>query len=230
MRVWKKQTVRYSLNGKTVPKGTHGARKVKILSKRYYGTLNMANGKRRQQPLCEERKSSEILLRRLQAEEDRGHAVGEDSYAAASKKPISNHIDDYREHLISKGNTQKYVSLAVGRVNRILASVNARKISDLEPSSITSRLLVMRTAKKGAISVETSNHYVRAIKSFSRWLPKESPHRACLSSWIASLSENPLAMSNIWAICEAPSQITSIAIEAPIAINAILIRTFVPQV
>lgn len=170
MAVWRKQTVKYRLNGRTVPKGTPRAKKSKILSRRYYGTLRTAAGKSKQQVLCEDRRSAEILLRRLQSDEDRKQAIGEDGYGVACKTPLSDHIRDYRHHLTAKGDTENYVSLCVGRVTRVLEAIHAKAIMDLEPSKITSHLLTLRSRKKKPISFETSNHYTRALKGFSKWL------------------------------------------------------------
>lgn len=50
---------------------TTGAKRYVIESKRFYGTLKLARGNRKQQPLTEDKASSVTLLRRLQLHEDR---------------------------------------------------------------------------------------------------------------------------------------------------------------
>ncbi|MFV0445737.1 MAG: hypothetical protein ACK5Q5_19320, partial [Planctomycetaceae bacterium] len=47
-----------------------------VYSKRFYGSLKTSDGKRKQIPLTEDRKTSEALLRRLQNEADRKRALG----------------------------------------------------------------------------------------------------------------------------------------------------------
>lgn len=76
MNVWRKQSVKWTKNGKRVAKGTKGATPTKTLSKRFFGTLRLANGKRKQQPLTDDKQSSLTLLRRLQTNEDDKRANG----------------------------------------------------------------------------------------------------------------------------------------------------------
>src|SRR5688500_14730786 len=62
MRVWRKKTVRYVLDGRRVSKGTPGSVKRDELSKRFYGTLRLADGRTKQVPLSEDRDASRKLL------------------------------------------------------------------------------------------------------------------------------------------------------------------------
>ncbi|MBA2117327.1 tyrosine-type recombinase/integrase [Bremerella alba] len=170
MKVWQKQTVRYELNGKTVPKDTPKAKRVTILSKRFYGSLKTLSGKTRQVALCEDKDASITLLRRLQTQEDRDKAVGVDRHAKEQRRPIEDHLSGYEKHLRSKANTERYVVLTMGRIRRLLDAVKAKAINDLESSRIANTLSSWRNRKKKPVSVVTSNHYARAIKGFSRWL------------------------------------------------------------
>jgi hypothetical protein len=52
------------LGSKRAAKSTPGAKPVKELSKRFYGTLNVYDGRKRQIPLTEDAKTSRKLLRR----------------------------------------------------------------------------------------------------------------------------------------------------------------------
>lgn len=76
MNVWRKQSVKWAKNGKRVAKGTPDAKQTKSFSKRFYGTLRTASGKRKQVPLTEDRKSSQTLLNPSQGDEDRNRALG----------------------------------------------------------------------------------------------------------------------------------------------------------
>lgn len=61
MQVWRKKTVRYVIDGEKVASGTHGAAKETIKSKRFYGTLRLADGRTKQVPLSEDRDASQTL-------------------------------------------------------------------------------------------------------------------------------------------------------------------------
>ncbi len=88
MNVYRKNTVRWELNGKRVPPKTIGARRVVIPSKRFYGTLRDIDGKRRQIPLSEDKNASKALIRRLQTEADHKRAVGIDRHAEERQRPL----------------------------------------------------------------------------------------------------------------------------------------------
>lgn len=168
MNVWRKKTVRWTLDGKRVSPNTPNAVRKAIPSKRYYGTLRTWDDRRRQVPLTEDAKTSTQLLRRLQGEEDRQRALGVDRYAVERRRPLSELLDEYKTHLRAKANTERHVTLTLTRINAIVDALDAKRLTDLDASRIASTLADWRTRKP--ISVGTSNHYARAIKGFSRWL------------------------------------------------------------
>lgn len=170
MNVWRKQTVRYSKSGKRCTKATPGAKAKTEYSKRFYGTLRTSDNKQKQVALCEDKDASVTLLRRLQTQEDRDRAVGVDRHAKEQRRPIEDHLSGYEKHLRSKANTERYVVLTMGRIRRIFDAVNVKAINDLEASRIANTLSCWRNRKKKPVSLETSNHYARAVKGFSRWL------------------------------------------------------------
>ena len=111
MKIWRKNSVKWTLNGKRVSPNTEGAKKRTIPSKRFYGTVKTYEGKRRQTPLTEDTETSRQLLRRLQAEEDRRKALGIDRYTINRQRPLTELLTEYERFLRSKNNTERYVSL-----------------------------------------------------------------------------------------------------------------------
>ena len=109
MKVWRKQTVK-----------RRDGKRIVVESKRWYGTLRLAHGKRKQVPLCEDRGNSETLLRRLQCGEDEKRANGADRYSNYREQPIGELVDEYRACLVSKGNTRLHVSMTTARLNAVL--------------------------------------------------------------------------------------------------------------
>ena len=91
MNVWRKQTTRYRLNGKTVTKETPRAKRETVQSKKWYGTLRTADGKRKQVPLTKERETSQTLLNRLQTDKSRFLAYGVDQCQREREKPLGVH-------------------------------------------------------------------------------------------------------------------------------------------
>ncbi len=111
-----------------------------------------------------------------------------DGTAVASTKLLRDHLDDYRQALLDKGGTEKHANQTRTRIRAILDGTGARHLSDLSAAAVSRYLAERRTLDraKGGLSVASSNHWLRAIKSFCTWLVKE--RRA---------SDNPLAHLSI---------------------------------
>ncbi|MCA8991374.1 MAG: tyrosine-type recombinase/integrase [Planctomycetaceae bacterium] len=169
MKVWRKQTVRYIKDGKRVPKGTRGAQRKTEHSKRFYGTLRTASGKRKQTPLTEDEKTSQRLLVKLQGDEDRKAILGVTEEDERAQTPISKALPEYIAYLTMKGNTAEYVKTCNQRLTKLLKAVKAKTISDLDSGKV---LKTLNDWRKG-ISLETINHYIRAVKGFAKWLRRE---------------------------------------------------------
>lgn len=170
MKVWRKQSTKYLLDGKRATKTTTGAVKVQIPSKRFYGTLTLASGKRKQQPLTEDKTTSQALLRRLQGVEDNKRASGITEDVERRQKPISEFVDAYGSYLESKGNGEQHIAMTLGRIRNLLKATKTNTIDDLDTTSILKTLSEWRSRKRKPISIATSNHYLVAVKSLSRWL------------------------------------------------------------
>jgi integrase len=170
VEVYRKSTVRWTLDGKRASPNTPLSVKETIPSKRWYGTVTDFDGKRRQMPLFEDRESSKTLLRRLQAEADHKRAVGVNRQTEESRRPLAGPLNEYESCLCSKGNTERHVTLTMRRIRGLVEAVKAKTLNDLDASHISSILASWRGRKRRPISIVTSNHYATAIKGFSRWL------------------------------------------------------------
>jgi integrase len=170
VNVWRKQTTRYRLNGKNVPKTTAGAARHVIESKRFYATVKTIQGKTKQIPLAEDRKASLALLRRLQTEADRQRAVGVDRYTIHRERPLLELLDAYAAHLRAKENTPDHVKTTTQRCRSLIEATKAKTVGDLDATKIASVLESWRKRTKRPLSLASSNHYLVALKSFSRWL------------------------------------------------------------
>jgi len=173
VRVWRKQTVRYLVNGKRASKGTPGAVPRRERSKRYYGTLRTCHGRNKQIPLTLDKTSSQTLLRRLQREEDDKRAMGVTRQDEERQRPLSEHLEEFRAYLETKDVTAQHVRECVTRTRCIIAATKAKYVDDLDAGRVLKTLSDWRKRKRRPISVATSNHYLVSIKSFSRWLWRE---------------------------------------------------------
>ncbi len=93
-----------------------------------------------------------------------------DGYATAERQPLSEHITDWRAHLAAKGVTEKQIKNVTRHVETLVTKVKAERPSDLSASAIQAAIGEFHKAGK---SLQTCQHYLRAIKQFSRWLRRD---------------------------------------------------------
>lgn len=162
MSVFRKQTTRRKKSG--------SGKRETIHSKRFYGTLTDANGKRKQVALCEDRQASLTLLKRLQTEADRERALGIPRHSQERQRPLDALVDEYATFLRSKGDSVKHVAQTKTHIKRLLCAAKMRSLCDLDASRLTNTLADWRNRKAKPLSIRTTNYYARAVKGFSRWL------------------------------------------------------------
>lgn len=168
--VWRKCKVLWVINGKQVLPKTDGAKKVSVPSKRWYGTLTDAFGKRKQVPLCEDRQASETMLRRLQTDAERKRAVGVTREDEERGRPLAALLTEYETHLRAKANTETYVVKTLKRIRALTDATHAKTLADIDTSRISATLAAWRKRPKHPLGIASTNHYARAVKSFTRWL------------------------------------------------------------
>jgi len=173
MSVWRKQTVVWMLGEKRSKKGIDGAEPRTLYSKNFYGTLKTYDGKKKQVPLTEDEDTSSDLLKTLQRTEDERRVNGFTKIQEHRERSISEHLEAYKTHLEAKNNTETHVKVQISRVQKLIDATSVKNIDDLDGGKILNTLATWRSRKKKSISVGSSNHYLVAIKGFTRWLWQE---------------------------------------------------------
>jgi len=119
---------------------------------------------------------------------------------AAAAKPLDDHLADFRQALIDKGNTPAQIDLTIARVKRIVEGCKFHAWSDIS-ANVVSRYLNDLESIEG-IGKRTRNYYLKAIKHFCRWMVKqrkasESPleHLDCVSVKTDDTRHNRRALS-----------------------------------
>jgi len=152
---------------------------------RWYITYSVRPGLRRTVKGCRDKAATEALAKKLETEAwERESGLIDaraDQYARAEATPLAvtdaggkvtgGHLADLRATLGAKGTTAKQAALVVTRTVKILALAKATRISDLQPSAVQGALAHLRDVE--GRSLQTCNHYLRAIKQFSRWLKRD---------------------------------------------------------
>lgn len=98
---------------------------------------------------------------------------------------LESHLTDFESHLVAKKVSDEQVQLVLTRCRTLLGKMGITKLNGITADGASLALSALRKGTKDekGISVQTSNHYLRAIKQFSRW--------ARLSK--RGLSDDPLA-------------------------------------
>ena len=222
-------------------------RRVKKKSRKWYGQYVDADGVTQRVPLCTDKGAAQAMLSEIVRQVDRKQAGIVDACIENTKRPLSEHLDDYCRFLSAKGDTDEHVDLTISRIKTAMIGCGFRWIGDLSASRFSEWLAdarqrkpqcdvrqpVQGTAstyreiarsfgiststvrywrnqgapihprrsnnlhaiwlwrqtrkmKQGGLSHATSNHYLRAMKSFARWLCRER-----------RLGENPFACLSV---------------------------------
>ncbi len=144
--------------------------RVKTKSKKWWGRYKDENGRERRVPLATDKTAAQAMLNELVKKVERRGAGLVDRFDDQRKRPISEHLNEFERHLKAKKVSPEQVKLVVLRARRIIEGCKAKRITDLSASHVQTFLAELR---KKEIGIQTSNHYLRAIKQFSRWLVKD---------------------------------------------------------
>jgi len=93
-----------------------------------------------------------------------------DQYAAAERKALAEHMNDWLDSLKAKGVSAKQLRQLRSRVGAVLAAAGAGRLSDLSASAVQTAIGELHRAGR---SLQTCQHYLRAVKQFSRWLKRD---------------------------------------------------------
>ncbi len=151
----------------------------------YYITYSIRPCERRTVRGCRDKAATEALAKKLETEAwERQKGLVDaraDQYARAEAKPVlvrdqdakpaSGHLADFCASLLAKGGTEKNVSLVRTRAARVIELCGIERLSELVPSAVQAAIAALRDEE--GLSLQTCNHYLRAIKQFSRWLRRD---------------------------------------------------------
>ncbi len=93
-----------------------------------------------------------------------------DHRSTAESLPLSNHLEDYRKHLLGKGDTKQHVSQTHARIKAAFDGCRFVFISDLDAGKLHDWLADQRS---NGMAVQTSNYYQTAAKGFTRWMVRD---------------------------------------------------------
>jgi integrase/recombinase XerD len=146
----------------------------------FYITYHVRPGQRKTVKGCKDRAATDALARKLEADvmlrREGIIDIKADRHVAAESKPLAEHVADLEAALNAKGVTALQAGTVKARVTHILGLCKAERISQISPSGVQNALGTIRTvgaskkSRNKGLSLQTCNHYLRAVKQFTRWL------------------------------------------------------------
>lgn len=166
--------------------------RVSVETPKWYVEFMDENGKQKHKAGYTDRRATETLAEEIQQRIDRIRAGTYSADMDHAKKPLAEHIDDFERFMRSKGGTDRHVKESVSQIRRVMTAAKCHRISQITLDNVSraiSGMTVIPPKKKPLppsddakelppvvppppppLSLERRNHYVRAVRSFTRWL------------------------------------------------------------
>ncbi len=132
-------------DGKRVTKATPGAVPVKRRAKVYRAKYRDAAGVERRVKLCADKTASRQMLAKLETDAalaQRG--LADPARQQHQSKPLAEHLEDYRRHLLAKNNCAKHVRITVARIKALLDGCGFVHPADVSASAVAEYLHGLR--------------------------------------------------------------------------------------
>jgi len=143
-------------------------KKVKVKTKKWYGRYRDENGTEHRIPLSENKNTAQQMLAEILKHVSQVKSGLAHSAEVEMKKPIQNHIDDFENSLKSRNNSSRHIRDTIKKIGRCAKACRWRTPAQIKATDVERFLVGLRD--ENGCSIETSNHYLRAIKAFCRWL------------------------------------------------------------
>lgn len=178
-------------DGRRVPKGTPGAKKIKEKTPIYYGRYKKG-GRWVRVPLYTDKQASEIRLAEIIRAEERGEAGLVNPMKEQTEGDIERHVTAYMDHLRAEGTNPKHLSERERLLRTVLTVCGIKTLADLTAEKVTTFVLTLQkkptknNKNPGPASARTKDTYRGAVHAFAQWCVDTRPQR---------LRENPVSHS-----------------------------------
>jgi len=144
-------------------------KKVKKQSKSWYVKYRDAEGIERRVRGHRDKVATQQLAARLEKEAELGQEGVVDRYKEHRQTPLTEHLNDFRQSLLAKGDTAKQAEQVTSRAGRVVKACKFRIWSDIQASKVEKCVSEFRY-KGEKLSVQTQNFYLQALKQFCKWM------------------------------------------------------------
>jgi len=147
-------------------------KKVKKQSKSWYVKYRDADGIELRVKGYPDKEATRQMAARLEKESALAQEGVVDRYKEHRARRLSDHLEDFQQSLLAKGRTAKQAKQVTFRAKRVFEGCKCHNWNDIQPSKVERQLAELHDSGTG-ISVQTYNHYLKAIKQFANWMVRD---------------------------------------------------------
>ena len=160
-------------------------KRVKAQAKKWWGRFRDEHGDERRVPLAIDKSAAQSMLVALVKKAERMAAGITDPLEEHRKRRLTKHMEDFLQYLRDKGNTRDYVVHTEHHIKLCLEKCRFVTITDISASRVQGFLGDLR---REGMAVGTINHYLRAMKMFTRWMVKDRRHRENVLAYLSTMN------------------------------------------
>jgi integrase len=146
--------------------------RVRKKSKFWYVDFKDADGARKRVKGFKDKAATAQLAAELERKAELARTGIIDRYAEDRKKPLKQHLEDFYQALLAKGDTIDHAKQTKYRAKQIINRCKFAMWTDISASKVQRCLADLRNEEDG-LSAQTSNYYLQAIKQFCRWMVQD---------------------------------------------------------
>jgi integrase len=144
--------------------------RVKTKSRKYWGQYKDALGRLRRVPLAVDKMAAQAMLNKIVQKVERERAGLTDPTDEQRKRPLFQHVSEFKRSLTNKGVTPKQVWETIQKLQRMIDAGRWKFLGDVTAHSA---LEFLGSLRRDGLSAQTYNHYLKTAKQFTRWLVRE---------------------------------------------------------
>lgn len=134
-----------------VKPGTPGAKKLKRKSTKWYGRIP---GKSQPIPLSANKVAAQQMLAALVNKAELGKVGIHDPFEEHRKRPLKEHLADFRRELEARGNSPRYTEMVVTRLNDLVEGCGFGFVAEISASRVNDWLADQRRKGKIRIAID----------------------------------------------------------------------------
>jgi integrase len=151
---------------------TADGKRVKKQSKCWYVKYTDKDGIEQRVKGYVDKEATRQMAARLEKESALASEGVIDRYKEHRARPLSEHLEDFRQSLLAKGNTPKHVEMTVARAQAVIEGCGFNTWADISASKVETYLASLRAGING-LSAQTSNFYLVCVKQFCKWMVQD---------------------------------------------------------